>query len=148
MKLTDLIVSPKSLGDKLWLVDVSPAYEYKDGKRTDTVLGYRYSVALPEKGLDKVDVRIDGQQQTEASNGYVEVRFDGLEVFIYWSKGDYHVGAKATGIHILNPKPCPIGRRWGADGEQIFFPKKNIPRRQRQRRPLAIRVSITLMATM
>lgn len=83
MKLTDLIVSPKSLGDKLWLVDVSPAYEYKDGKRTDTVLGYRYSVALPEKGLDKVDVRIDGQQQTEAPNGYVEVRFDGLEVFIY-----------------------------------------------------------------
>ena len=63
MKLTDLIVSPKSLGDKLWLVDVSPAYEYKDNKRTDTVLGYRYSVALPEKGLDKVDVRIDGQQQ-------------------------------------------------------------------------------------
>lgn len=78
MKLTDLIVSPKSLGDKLWLVDVSPAYEYKDGKRTDTVLGYRYSVALPEKGLDKVDVRIDGQQQAEAPNGYAEVRFDGL----------------------------------------------------------------------
>ena len=87
MKLTDLIVSPKSLGDKLWLVDVSPAYEYKDGKRTDTVLGYRYSVALPEKGLDKV-----------------EVRFDNLEVFIYWSKGDYHVGAKATGIHLVNSK--------------------------------------------
>ena len=76
MKLTDLIISPKSLGDKLWLVDVSPAYEYKDGKRTDTILGYRYSVALPEKGLDKVDVRIDGQQQAEAPNGYVEVRFD------------------------------------------------------------------------
>ena len=74
-------------------------------KRTDTVLGYRYSVALPEKGLDKVDVRIDGQQQAEAPNGYVEVRFDGLEVFIYWSKGEYHVGAKATGIHIVNPKP-------------------------------------------
>ncbi len=30
---------------------------------------------------------------------------DGLEVFIYWSRGDYHVGAKATGIHIVNPKP-------------------------------------------
>ena len=104
-KLTDLIISPKSLGDKLWLVDVSPAYEYKDNKRTDTVLGYRYSVALPEKGLDKVDVRIDGQRQAEAPNGYVEVRFDGLEVFIYWSKGEYHVGAKATGIHIVNPKP-------------------------------------------
>ena len=83
MKLTDLIVSPKSLGDKLWLVDVSPAYEYKDGKRSDTILGYRYSIALPEHELDKIDVRIDGQQQAEAPNGYVEVRFDGLEMFIY-----------------------------------------------------------------
>ena len=148
MKISDLMISPKSLGDKLWLVDVSPAYEYQNNKRTDTILGYRYSVALPEKGLDKVDVRIDGQQQMEAPDGYVEVRFDGLEVFIYWSKGDYHVGAKATGIHLVNSTAYRIGRRWGAGGEQIFFLKKNIPRRQRQRRPLAIRVSITLMATM
>lgn len=105
MKLTDLIVSPKSLGDKLWLVDVSPAYEYQNNRRTDTVLGYRYSIAMPKRGLDKVDVRIDGQQQMDAPNGYEEVRFDNLEVFIYWSKGDYHVGAKATGIHIVTPKP-------------------------------------------
>ena len=105
MKLTDLIVSPKSLGDKLWLVDVSPAYEYQNNRRTDTALGYRYSIAMPERGLDKVDVRIDGQQQMDAPNGYEEVRFDNLEVFIYWSKGDYHVGAKATGIHIVTPKP-------------------------------------------
>ena len=104
MKISDLIISPKSLGNKLWLVDVSPAYEYKDGKRTDTVLGYRYSVALPEKGLDKVDVRIDGQQQAEAPDGYAEVRFDNLEVVIYWSKGDYRVGAKATGIHLVTSK--------------------------------------------
>ena len=104
MKLTDLIVSPKSLGDKLWLVDVSPAYEYQNNRRTDTVLGYRYSIAMPERGLDKVDVRIDGQQQMDAPNGYEEVRFDNLEVFIYWSKGDYRVGAKATGIHLVTPK--------------------------------------------
>lgn len=127
MKLTDLIVSPKSLGDKLWLVDVSPAYEYKDNKRTDTVLGYRYSVALPEKGLDKVDVRIDGQRQAEAPNGYVEVRFDGLEVFIYWSKGDYHVGAKATGIHIVNPKPYPLGGAGAQTGNRYFSSRKISP---------------------
>ena len=86
-------------------MDVSPAYEYQNNRRTDTVLGYRYSIAMPERGLDKVDVRIDGQQQMDAPNGYEEVRFDNLEVFIYWSKGDYHVGAKATGIHIVTPKP-------------------------------------------
>lgn len=104
MKLNDLMIDPRSLGNKLWLVDVAPAYEYKDNKRTDTILGYRYCIALPEKGLDKIDVRIDGEKQMEAPDGYAEVRFDGLEIFIYWSRGDYHVGARATGIHLANSK--------------------------------------------
>ncbi len=53
MKITDLIIDPRSLGSKLWLVEVSPAYEYRENRKTDTVLGYRYTVALPEKGLTK-----------------------------------------------------------------------------------------------
>ena len=104
MKITDLMIDPRSLGEKLWLVDVSPASEYKDNRRTDTVLGYRYAVAMPEKGLDKINVRIDGKQLLEAPDGYAEVRFDGLEVFIYWSQGQPQVGAKATGIHLVNAK--------------------------------------------
>ena len=104
MKITDLIIDPKSLGSKLWLVDVSPAYEYKDNRRTDTVTGYRYAVAMPEKGLDKINVRIDGKQLMEAPDGFAEVRFEGLEVFIYWSQGQPQVGAKATGIQLVNTK--------------------------------------------
>ena len=104
MKITDLIIDPKSLGNRLWLVDVSPAYEYQNNRRTDTILGYRYAVAMPEKGLDKINVRIDGDQQIEAPNGYAEVRFDNLEVFIYWSQGQPQVGARAAGIHLVNPK--------------------------------------------
>ena len=50
MKITDLIIDPRSLGSKLWLVEVSPAYEYKDNRRTDSITGYRYSIALPGKG--------------------------------------------------------------------------------------------------
>ena len=88
----------------MWLVDVTPAYEYQNNKRTDTVLGYRYAVALPEKGLDKINVRIDGDKRMEAPDGYAEVRFDDLEVFIYWSQGQPQVGAKATGIHLVNTK--------------------------------------------
>ena len=104
MKITDLIIDPKSLGNKLWLVDVTPAYEYQNNRRTDTIQGYRYAVALPEKGLDKINVRIDGDRQMEPPNGFVEVRFDNLEVFIYWSQGQPQVGAKATSIHGVNPK--------------------------------------------
>lgn len=104
MKITDLIIDPKSLGSKLWLVDVLPAYEYKDNHRTDTILGYRYTVAMPEKGLEKINVRIDGKQLMEAPEGFAEVRFENLEVFIYWSQGQPQVGARAMGIHLVNPK--------------------------------------------
>lgn len=102
MKITDLIIDPQSLGKKLWLVDITPAYEYtKDGRRTDTVTGYRYAVAMPDKGLDKINVRIDGKQRMEKPDGYAEVAFDNLEVFIYWSQGQPQVGAKASGIHVV-----------------------------------------------
>lgn len=66
MKITDLIIDPRSLGSKLWLVEVSPAYEYRENRKTDTVLGYRYTVAMPEKGLDKINVRIDGDKRMDA----------------------------------------------------------------------------------
>ena len=104
MKITDLIIDPRSLGSKLWLVEVSPAYEYRENRKTDTVLGYRYTVAMPEKGLDKISVRIDGKPLMETPDGYAEVHFDNLELFVYWSRGDYAIGAKATGIHLVNTK--------------------------------------------
>ena len=104
MKITDLTIDPRSLGNKLWLVEVSPAYEYQNNRRTDTVLGYRYTVALPDKGLDKINVRIDGEKRMDNPDSYVEVRFDGLEVFIYWSQGQPQVGARAADIHLVNPK--------------------------------------------
>jgi len=104
MKITDLIIDPRSLGNKLWLVDVAPAYEYKDNRRTDTVTGYRYTVAMPEKELEKINVKIDGKQLMEKPEGYVDVTFTGLEIFIYWSNGQPQVGAKATGISLANNK--------------------------------------------
>ena len=100
LKITDLEVKSQSLGNKFWLVEVSPAFAYLNNR----ILGYRYTVALPEKGLEKINVRIDGDKLMDSPDGYVEVRFDGLEVFIYWSQGQPQVGAKATGIHLVNPK--------------------------------------------
>jgi len=104
MTITDLIIDPKSLGNKLWLVDVVPVYEYKDNKRTENITAYRYVVAMPEKNLDKISVKIEGKQLIEKPNGYVEFRFTGLEVIIYWLNGQPLVGAKATGIKLVNNK--------------------------------------------
>lgn len=104
MKLTDLIIDKKSLGNKLWLVDVIPTYEYKDNVRTDTITGYRYEIALPEKGLDKVSVKIDGPQQLEVPEGYVEVTFQNLELYLYWTRNGYQLGVKADSVSLVSAK--------------------------------------------
>lgn len=98
LNIRDLRIDPASLGTKKLLVDVAPAYEYKDGKRTDTVTGYRYIVALPAHSLEKIGVRIDGKQLMEKPEGFIEVEFADLEVTAYESQGHVQLTAKATGI--------------------------------------------------
>ena len=104
MKITDAIINPRTLGKKLILVDIQPMYEYDNGRRTDTIKGYRYVVALPEHGFDKISVKIEGHQRVEKPDNYIEVTFEGLELFIYWMNGNYELGARATSINCTSAK--------------------------------------------
>lgn len=104
LNLRDLTIDPKSLGAKLLLVDVRPAYEYQDGRRTENITGYRYYIALPDKGFEKLAVKIEGPQQLDKPDGYAEVVFDGLEIYAYVSGGQIQVGARATGISEVKSK--------------------------------------------
>ena len=104
LNIRDLRIDPASLGAKKLLVDILPAYEYKDGRRTDTITGYRYVVALPEHGLDKIGVKIEGKQIMEKPDGFAEVEFTGLEVMAYEAQGHAQVSAKATGISLVAGK--------------------------------------------
>ena len=101
LNIRDLKIDNASLGAKKLLVDISPAYEYKDNKRTDNVTGYRYTVALPEHGLEKLGVKIEGRQIMDKPDGFAEVEFTGLEVFVYMANGQPQVGARATGISLV-----------------------------------------------
>ena len=102
LNIRNLKIDPTSLGEKMLLVDITPAYEYKDGRRLDTVTGYRYIVALPEHGLEKLGVKIDGKQLLEKPDGFAEVEFIGLEVFAYEAQGKTQVSARATGITLVD----------------------------------------------
>ena len=102
LNIRNLKIDPTSLGEKMLLVDITPAYEYKDGRRLDTVTGYRYIVALPEHGLEKLGVKIDGKQHLEKPDGFAEVEFTGLEVFAYEAQGKTQISARATGITLVD----------------------------------------------
>ncbi len=102
LNIRNLKIDPTSLGEKMLLVDITPAYEYKDGRRLDTVTGYRYIVALPEHGLEKLGVKIDGKQLLEKPDGFAEVEFISLEVFAYEAQGKTQISARATGITLVD----------------------------------------------
>ena len=105
LNIRDLRIDPNSLGVKKLLVDILPAYEYKDGRRTDSITGYRYVVALPDHGLDKIGVKIEGKQLMDKPDSFAEVEFTGLEVMAYEAQGHAQVSAKATGISVISKKP-------------------------------------------
>lgn len=101
LKPSDMIIENKSIGSKYLLVEVRPKYEYVDNRRTDKVAGYGYTIVLPEKHFEKLIVRIDGPKLMDTPDGYVDVGFDKLELYIYWYQGQYAVGARAAGIYPL-----------------------------------------------
>ena len=102
MKVTSLIIDPKSLGSTLWLVDVTPVHEYRDNKKTDVVIGFKYVVCMPDKNFEKIGIKIDGKKLMETPDGYVDVTFSGLELFLFWLNGQPQVGGRATSISLVN----------------------------------------------
>ena len=100
LNVRDLRIDPASLGEKKLLVEIIPAYEYKNGSKTNNIIGYRYVVALPKHNLEKISVRIDGELLMDKPEGFVEVEFENLEVIAYEMRGNVQISAKATGISL------------------------------------------------
>ena len=105
LDIRNLTIDNNSLGAKMLLTEIRPAYIYENGKKTDKISGYRYDVALPKHGLEKLSVRIDGDQQMQPpEDGFIEVGFSGLVVRAYIKDGVAMFTATATGI-------SPVGRK-------------------------------------
>ena len=97
--LSDLIIDPRSVGKRLFLVAVKPAFDYKDGHRiSDEPVGYKYEIALPEKHMEKLSVRIDGACQMEEPDSFQEIVLDGLKLELYWTPQGHQIRATATKI--------------------------------------------------
>jgi hypothetical protein len=100
LNVRDLRIDPASLGEKMLLVEIIPAYEYKNGSKTNNVIGYRYVVALPKHNLEKISVRIDGELLMDKPEGFAQVEFENLDVSAYEKNGSVLLSAKATGISL------------------------------------------------
>lgn len=82
MKLNSLKIDTKKSGfEQFLLTDVSPWYEYADGKRTEKLLGYTCEVALPAHQLDKIRVHVTGEVAIKPR--LQQVNFKNLEISLY-----------------------------------------------------------------
>lgn len=107
MEIKNLIIDANgSVGNNLVLVDVAPIKAYVDGRRTDQVSGYRYTVAMPDKAFDKLVVKIDGELRIDKpqEGNYPKVVFEGLDLSLYWSPDGHKVSAKADDIKAVEGK--------------------------------------------
>ncbi len=94
-------------GAGLILLEVAPYYSYVDGKRTDTMLGYRYLV-VEDKTFEKMSVKIPSSEPAitpetlETAKKRIMVAFNGAFARPYRTQnGDYDLSITATGIQIL-----------------------------------------------
>ena len=88
---------------------VNPFYVYTpEKKRTDVIQGYRYTVALPDLHLEKISVKIDGNQLIEKADGYPEVEFNGFEMRAYQDDNkNVLFTAKAESVVLVAPGKKP-----------------------------------------
>ena len=105
IKITDLRIDPKSLGDTFLLADIQAVYQYIDGKRDNNkLIGYKYYCVLPALKMEKLGVKIehkipliDIDKGQEIPIG-MQVHFENLEVGTYYMNNQINISAKASSI--------------------------------------------------
>lgn len=66
------------------LTGVRPYREYKDNKPLDKVLGYKYTVVLPSRAYEQLDVKVPGSKMLDVVSGEsFSVVFSNLQVRPY-----------------------------------------------------------------
>lgn len=94
--------------DTVLITDVRPVKEFQDGKQTDKIIGYSYSVVCPANKYEAFSIKIEQQQpaisldELAAKGGTVKAKVKGFEGRFYQNKSkDVLFTAKATGIEIV-----------------------------------------------
>ena len=90
------------------LLNILLGYEYVNGKRTDIHTFLKYQVVYPDKGFEKVTVKVPGTkpivtaEQLEQQNGKIKVKFKNLSGKLYRSNsGDLMLSCKADGVEVI-----------------------------------------------
>lgn len=110
----DLNLSNFTKGGPVILTDFRPAYNYKDGKKLDELVGRKAVVVLPGNNYDTLTVTVADPVDflspilaKASADKPVYVDFDDFQAHIYVMNGNAGVSAKASAIRVV-PAPGTI----------------------------------------
>lgn len=99
----------KTLGTGLMMVGADNWFEFKDGSRSDNLLGCRINLVLPAQKFSQVNVKIADKNADEyagllasTEQGYLKVELIEPEGTVYYINGKQGLSIKAKDIKILD----------------------------------------------
>lgn len=111
MRITDINLTPTQIsGNDAGigiLIDVTPGYEYYNGKRTDTLSHWKYSVVFTDNNYEKVTVKVPGTKEVvskellKQQHKEIKVKFAALTGKFYRSNNDYLLSCSASNVELL-----------------------------------------------
>lgn len=98
----------KTLTKQIYLVGADDWYEFKDGHRTDNLLGARANLVIPLQKFEKVNVKIadahagDLQKLVEDAGGaFVSVRLIEPTATVYMMNGKMGISVMAKNVEVV-----------------------------------------------
>lgn len=98
----------RTLTDQIYLVGADPWFEFKDGHRTDNLLGARANLVIPLQKFEKVNVKIAGahagdlQKLVEDAGGaFVSVRLIEPTATVYMMNGKMGISVTAKNVEVV-----------------------------------------------
>lgn len=115
MKIKNIKLNKENLtnGGGMILTEVRTAYEYKDGQRTDKVIGLKVTVALEKNVYDTLTVTVSNPVDAlsallDKAETSIYVDFEGFTARIYTMNGRTDVSAKADSVYVVTEDPFDI----------------------------------------
>lgn len=102
-----LFIDNSCFGSAMLLTRVTAYKTYQDGKPLNDVAGYKYTVVLPSRAYEMLEVKVPGAKALDLNPGEsIPVAFDNLRVRPYFDfkRNALAFTAQADGIHKADGK--------------------------------------------
>lgn len=113
MKINNLKLTAQQIAGNMdgigILLNITPGYEYIDGKRTDNQSHTKYEVVFPDNDYDKNIVKVAGiksivtEEQLAQQSGKIKVKFKNLSGRFYrTNSGEYALSCSADSVEVTS----------------------------------------------